>query len=73
MLEKKNENVSLQTRLYHFKGSGKDLELLRLLCHIFKNIYNKTLYELRGEFFRDEEMPQSYMKTIPLVKFLERN
>ena len=43
MLEKKNKNVSLQTRIYHYKGSGKDLELLRLLCHISKNIYNKTL------------------------------
>ncbi len=72
MLEKKNENVLLQTRIYHYKGSEKDLELLRLLCHISKNIYNRTLYKLRDRFFKGEEMSRNYIKTRPLVKFLEK-
>ena len=68
MLEKKNKNAILLCRKYHFKGSEKDLALLRLLCHISKNIYNATLYKLRELFFNGNELPTSYFGAIPLLE-----
>ena len=44
------------TRKYHLKVKGKQKRLLDLLCHISKNIYNSTLYELRQEYFNNKEI-----------------
>ena len=48
------------TLKYHLKVKGKEKRLLDLLCHISKNIYNSTLYELRQEYFNNKEICDYY-------------
>jgi len=42
------------TTKYHLKIKGKQKRLLDLLCHISKNIYNASLYEIRQQYFKEE-------------------
>lgn len=48
--------MEFKTMKYHFKCTKKERNLLRLLCHISKNIYNSALYELRQEFFKNKSI-----------------
>lgn len=46
-----------KTMKYHYKNKNKETnQLLRLLCHISKNVYNVALYELRQMYFEKKEI-----------------
>ncbi len=36
---------------YHYKATIKEQKILNFLCHISKNLYNATLYQLRQDYF----------------------
>lgn len=40
-----------KTLKYKYTPTKKERRLLRLLCHISKNLYNSALYTLRQEYF----------------------
>ena len=40
-----------KTLKYKYIPTKKERRLLRLLCHISKNLYNSALYTLRQEYF----------------------
>ena len=48
------------TLKYHIKIKVKQNRLLDLLCHISKNIYNASIYELRQQYFKDKEICDYY-------------
>lgn len=48
------------TLKYHLKAKGKEKRLIDLLCHISKNVYNATLYELRQQYFKEEYICDYY-------------
>ena len=54
---------------YQYKPNKKQRNLLRLLCHISKNWYNATLYELRQEYFKNKKVLSYY----ELNKILNKN
>lgn len=41
---------------YHFKPTKTQYNLLKLLFHISKNIYNSSLYELRKQYFENKKI-----------------
>lgn len=45
-----------KTLKYHLKAKGEQKCLLDLLCHISKNIYNASLYELRQSYFKEGKL-----------------
>ena len=45
---------------YKYIPSKKERKLLRLLCHISKNLYNSTLYVLRMEYFKTKKVISYY-------------
>lgn len=45
---------------YKFKPNKEQRNLLRLLCHISKNLYNSALYELRQEYFKSKKLISYY-------------
>lgn len=61
--------MPFKTIKYHLKIKGKQKRLLDLLCHISKNIYNASLYELRQQYFKDKEICDYYA----LNKIMEDN
>ena len=54
---------------YKYIPSKKERKLLRLLCHISKNLYNSTLYTLRMEYFKTKKVISYY----ELNKILKTN
>ncbi len=44
-----------KTLTYKFTPNKKQRNLLRLLSHICKNLYNSALYELRQEYFKTKK------------------
>ena len=54
---------------YRYKPNKKQRNLLRLLCHISKNLYNSALYELRQEYFKTKKVLSYY----ELNKVLKNN
>ena len=54
---------------YRYKPNKKQRNLLRLLCHISKNLYNAALYELRQEYFKTKKVLSYY----ELNKVLKNN
>ena len=44
-----------KTLKYKYTPTKKERRLLRLLCHISKNLYNSALYTLRQEYFYTTE------------------
>ena len=54
---------------YKYIPSKKERKLLRLLCHISKNLYNSTLYALRMEYFKTKKVISYY----ELNKILKTN
>ncbi len=54
---------------YQYKPNKKQRNLLRLLCHISKNLYNAALYELRQENFKSKKVLSYY----ELNKILKNN
>ena len=55
------------TLKYHFKPSPYQYNLLKLLFHISKNIYNSALYKLRSQFF-DNKKICSYFELNKIMK-----
>ena len=45
---------------YKYIPTKKERRLLRLLCHISKNLYNSTLYILRQEYFKTKKVIKYY-------------
>lgn len=45
---------------YKYKPNKKQRNMLRLLCHISKNLYNSALYELRQEYFKSKKVLSYY-------------
>ena len=45
---------------YQYKPNKKQRKLLRLLCHISKNLYNSALYKLRQEYFNSKKVLSYY-------------
>lgn len=41
---------------YKYNPTKKERRLLRLLCHISKNLYNSALYILRQEYFKNKKV-----------------
>ncbi len=58
-----------KTLTYKFTPNKKQRNLLRLLSHISKNLYNSTLYELRQEYFKTKKLISYY----DLNKILKHN
>ncbi len=56
------------TMKYHYKANSKEKQLLKLLCRISKNIYNSSLYELRGQYFKDKNIC-TYFELIQKIKY----
>ena len=48
------------TMKYHYKATDKEKKLLKLLCGISKNVYNSVLYELRQQYFKNENICTYY-------------
>ena len=48
------------TMKYHYKATDKEKKLLKLLCRISKNVYNSALYELRQQYFKNENICTYY-------------
>lgn len=45
---------------YKFKPNKEQRNLLRLVYHISKNLYNSALYELRQEYFKSKKIISYY-------------
>ena len=58
-----------KTISYQYKPNKNERNLLRLLCHISKNLYNSALYELRQEYFKTKKLISYY----DLNKILKNN
>ena len=58
-----------KTISYQYKPNKNERNLLRLLCHISKNLYNSALYELRQEYFKTKKLISYY----DLNKILNNN
>ena len=54
---------------YKYIPTKKERKLLRLLCHISKNLYNSTLYILRQEYFKTNGLA-SNLGIIRLILYL---
>ena len=46
--------------LYKYVPSKSERNMLRLLCHISKNLYNSALYTLRQEYFKSKQLISYY-------------
>ena len=49
-----------KTIQYKYIPTKKERRLLRLLCHISKNLYNSALYTLRQEYFKTKKLISYY-------------
>ena len=58
-----------KTIQYKYIPTKKERRLLRLLCHISKNLYNSALYTLRQEYFKTKKLISYY----DLNKILKTN
>lgn len=58
-----------KTLKYKYTPTKKERRLLRLLCHISKNLYNSALYTLRQEYFKTKKLLSYY----ELNKILKTN
>ena len=58
-----------KTLKYKYTPTKKERRLLRLLCHISKNLYNSALYILRQEYFKTKKLLSYY----ELNKILKTN
>jgi len=45
---------------YRYKPTKNERRLLRLLCHISKNLYNSAIYTLRQEYFKTKKIISYY-------------
>ena len=45
---------------YKYVPSKSERNMLRLLCHISKNLYNSALYTLRQEYFKSKQLISYY-------------
>ena len=52
--------MGFKTLKYHFKANKKEINMLKLLCRISKNLYNATLYYLRQYYFKNNSIPSYY-------------
>ncbi len=52
--------MRFKTLKYHYKASINEINMLRLLCRISKNLYNATLYYLRQYYFEHNNIPTYY-------------
>lgn len=59
--------MRFKTLKYHYKASLNEIEMLKLLCRISKNLYNATLYYLRQYYFEHNNIP-SYFDTNKVLK-----
>ena len=60
--------MSFLTMKYNLKLSKEESLLLKFLCHISKNIYNSSIYELRQQFFNKKEYLSSYFELNGIMK-----
>ena len=56
------------TMRYHYKANSNEINLLKLLCGISKNIYNSALYELRQQYFKNKSIC-TYFELNQVIKY----
>ncbi len=59
--------MRFKTLKYHYKANSNEINMLKLLCRISKNLYNATLYYLRQYYFEHNTIP-SYFDTNKILK-----
>ena len=59
--------MRFKTLKYHYKANSNEINMLKLLCRISKNLYNATLYYLRQYYFTHNTIP-SYFDTNKILK-----
>ena len=60
--------MRFKTLKYHYKANSNEINMLKLLCRISKNLYNATLYYLRQYYFAHNTIP-SYFDTNKIFIF----
>jgi len=58
-----------KTQKNHIRCSNQTYKLLRILCHISKNLYNYALYQVRQHFFKT----QQYLKYENVYHIVKEN
>ena len=59
--------MRFKTLKYHYKANSNEINMLKLLCRISKNLYNAALYYLRQYYFEHNIIP-SYFDTNKILK-----
>ena len=59
--------MRFKTLKYHYKANSNEINMLKLLCRISKNLYNAALYYLRQYYFEHNTIP-SYFDTNKILK-----
>ena len=52
--------MRFKTLKYHYKANSNEINMLKLLCRISKNLYNAALYYLRQYYFEHNTIPSCF-------------